>query len=103
MVVKEVQQKLRRHQGRTHAGFLILGGTKDYVRARTSRARNPKSITAGVQSPLKGTEISKVLDALWASILSILIQNGIEKIVDQSLGGGACACCAPLDPPLGIE
>ena len=29
------------------------GGAKDYVHARTSCARSPKSLTAGVQGPLK--------------------------------------------------
>ena len=39
------------------------GGAKDYVRARTSRARNLKSLTAGVQGPHKGPGSSRVFDA----------------------------------------
>ena len=30
------------------------GGAKDYMRERTLRTRNPKSLSAGIQGPLKG-------------------------------------------------
>ena len=30
------------------------GGAKDYMRERTLRARNPQSLSAGIQGPLKG-------------------------------------------------
>ena len=57
---------LSHDQGRIwdfHGGGGGGGGEKDYVRARTLRARSPKSLMAGVQGPLKGIGISGVLDA----------------------------------------
>ena len=32
------------------------GGAKDYMRERTLRARNPKSLSAGIQGPLRALE-----------------------------------------------
>ena len=44
------------------------GGAKDYVRPRTSRARTPKSLTAGVQGPLiEGPW--KLSGDLWCSLV----------------------------------
>ena len=82
------------------------GGAKDYACARTLRARSPKSLTAGVQGPLSGPRCFRVLDALecyltLGILLSILIQNGKQKIiVDQNLRGCKCLLRPPLDPPL---
>ena len=63
-----------------------------YVHTRISRAQSTKSLTAGVQGPLKGPRSSRIFDALSCDlslILSILIQNGIQNnTVDQILGGG---------------
>ena len=35
------------------------GGAKDCIRERTLRARNPKSLSAGIQGPLKGPGSSR--------------------------------------------
>ena len=42
-------------------GFSFGGGgdAKDYMRERTLRARNPKSLSAGIQGPLKGPGSSR--------------------------------------------
>ena len=37
------------------------GGSKDYVRARTSQTQSPKSFSAGVKGPLKGPGSSRIL------------------------------------------
>ena len=75
------------------------GGAVGYVRAHTSRKRSAKSITAGVQGPPKGPGSSRVFLmfslVIWALFLSILIQNGIQNIVDQNLRGGGGAFCTP--------
>ena len=52
------------------------GGAKDYMRARTSQARNPMSLMAGRRGGGGGLMISR---AIWASILSILIQQWDTK------------------------
>ena len=36
------------------------GGAKDYMRERTLRAQYPKSLSAGIQGPLKGPGSSRV-------------------------------------------
>ena len=44
-------------------GFSFRGGggaQKDYMRERTLRERNPKSLSAGIQGPLKGPGSSRV-------------------------------------------
>ena len=54
------------------------GGAKYYVSARTSLTRIPKSLTTGVQGPLKGSGSSRGFDALscaiWALFSSIPLQ-----------------------------
>ena len=78
------------------------GGAKDDTRSRTSRARSPKSFTAGVQGPLKGPGSSSLgflmlSRAILAIFLIILIQHGILKTtVYLNLGG--VACCPPPPP-----
>ena len=57
-------------EGRADPGFSFRGGAKDYMRERTFRARNPKSLSAG---------FFMLSSAIWALFLSILIQNGLEK------------------------
>ena len=47
-------------QGRIQ-DFHLGGGTKDYIRERTLRARNPKSLSAGIQA---GPGSSRVFNAL---------------------------------------
>ena len=49
-------------QGRIQDFHLGGGGegAKDYMRNRTLRARNPKSLSAGIQGPLKGPGGSSV-------------------------------------------
>ena len=42
------------NKGDTSRILMGEGGTKDYVRAHTLRARSGKSLTVGVQGPLKG-------------------------------------------------
>ena len=65
-------------------GFLFRGGggggAKDFVSAGTLRAWKSKSLSAGVQGPLKGPGSSGVYlcsHAIWALFLSLLIQTGI--------------------------
>ena len=49
------------HQGRIQDFHLGGGGgAKDYMRERTLRAQNPKSLLAGIQGPLKGPGSSRV-------------------------------------------
>ena len=71
------------------------GGAKDYVRAHTSRARIPKSITARVQGSLRAMEALRVFYALLC-YLSLMLKHSdtkwdkkYKKTVDQTLGGRA--------------
>ena len=90
-------------------GFSFNGGAKDYVCAPTSWARNPKSLTAGVQGPLKGPASSQgflmLSRAIWALVLSIILIQKWEKKKNHSRSNfrGVRACCTgpPLNPPLG--
>ena len=80
-------------QGRIQ-DFFNRGGAKRLL--RTSRSRSVP--TTAVQCP----GIFRVLDALSCSVSLILKHCDTKRdknIVDQNLEG-ACACCAPLDPPL---
>ena len=81
------------------------GGAKDYVRARTLRARNPMSLSARVKGPLKGPGSSRVfycsLVLSEALFLSILLQIYIKNIVDQNQILGWGRLLRPfLEPPL---
>ena len=111
MNFSSLERKLINRDGGSGAdpGFSFGGGggggwgAKDYVRARTLRARIPKSLSAGVQDPLPRLEdpgsssLGVLCSLVLALFLSILIQNGINKLVDQILGGGG----APVEPPSG--
>ena len=52
--------------------FFGGGGAKDYVHAHSSRARSPKSLTAGVQ------EAFRVFDAL-SCYLSLILKHSDTK------------------------
>ena len=86
-------------QGRIQDFHLGGGGTKDYMRERTLRARNPKSLSAGIQGPALG-----VFNALQCYLSPIFKHSDTKwvnkKITVDPILGGAHACCAPLDPPL---
>ena len=85
-------------------GFSFGGGAKDYVPARTLRARNRTRFRQGSRAHLRALEaLSRVVlrlsRAFWALFLSILIlKNTKRNIVDPVLLGAPLA--PPLDPPL---
>ena len=57
------------HQGRIQD--FHLGDAKDHVRPWTSPAQTPKSLTAGVQGPLKGPGSSQDFDAFLCYLILI--------------------------------
>ena len=86
------------------------GGAKDYARARTSWAQNPKSliiIRPGSRAgPLKGPGSSRGFDAL-SCYLSLICKHsdtkwegGGGKHSRSNFRGACCAPPPPLNPPL---
>ena len=77
------------------------GGAKDYVRARTSRARSPKSLTSGVQ--LWALDALGVFDAL-SRYLSLTFKHSDTKWNktkhSRSNFRGRTPVAPPLNPPL---
>ena len=75
----------------------------NYVRARTSRARSPKFLTAGVHGLLKGPGSSRVFEAL-SCYLSLILKHSYTKWDTKqsrsNWGGGGLPAAPPLDPPL---
>merc|ERR1712002_1066070 len=52
----------------------------------TSRARNAKSLAAGVQGPLKGPGSSEVLEALWCNIgLFFNTLSGVHESIFEEI------------------
>ena len=82
-------------------GFSFRGGTKDYVRSRTPRARRRSPLRPGSRARLRALEalgffFFMLSRASWELFVCLLIQNGIKKtLVDQIFRGGG-AFCTPL-------
>ena len=86
-------------QGRIQDFNLGGGGAKDYVRARTSRARSLKSLIIlrpGSRARFRALEALRVIDAL-SCYLSLIFKHSDTKCRSTFFfGGGGGACCGPL-------
>ena len=72
------------------------GGAKDYVPARTLRARNWTHFRQGPhKGPGSHIVVLMLSRAIWALLLNILIKDGLKTTVDPILGGAPVAPAAP--------